>query len=66
MAQFLIDDYCQYWLNTEDGILTSPNFKINNIGWPETYYDHNLNCSWILNAHQGHYIALDFIYFYVN
>ena len=64
--KFFIDDYCQYWLNTDDGILTSPNFKINNIGFLQHYYDNNLNCSWILNANQGHYITLEFIYFYVK
>ena len=60
-----IDDHCQYWLNEVDGTLTSPNFGINDHG---TYqlYDHDLNCSWILNADPGFYITLEIENFYVN
>ena len=60
-----IDDRCQYWLNKADGTLISPNFGINDFGEYQRY-DHNLNCTWILNADQGYYITLEIEYFLVN
>ena len=62
---YFIDDHCQYWLNKADGTLTSPNFGINDKG-AEHFYDHDLNCTWILNANQGYYITLEIDYFEVN
>ena len=64
MSNF-IDDHCQYWLNKADGTLTSPNFGNNAVGYSQEY-DHNLNCTWILNADQGFYITLEIDYFSVN
>ena len=71
---YFIDDHCQYWLNKTDGTLTSPNFGATAIANYELYdygpgykvYDHNLNCTWILNADQGYYIILEIDYFKVN
>ena len=62
---YFIDDHCQYWMNKEGGTLRSPNFGKNAIGYYHNY-DHNLNCTWILNADQGFYITLEFDYFRVN
>ena len=63
----LIDDHCQYWLNKTDGILTSPNLGVlTHFGYYTGNYDHNLNCTWILNADQGYYITLEIDYFEVN
>ena len=62
---YLIDDHCQYWLNKADGTLTSPNYGVNDLGY-NTYYIHNLNCTWILTADQGFYITLEIQYFRVN
>ena len=60
-----IDDHCQYWLNKADGTLTSPNFGVNDLG-NYHFYDHNSNCTWILNADQGYYIKLEIEHFGVN
>ena len=54
-SMYLIDDYCQYWINRADGTLTSPHYDSEK----HQYYDHNLNCTWILNADQGFYITLE-------
>ena len=52
-------------MNKADGTLTSPNFGKNDLGdYPD--YDHNLNCTWILNADQGYYITLEIEIFWVN
>ena len=51
-----------------DGTLTSPNFK-HTSNYHSSYYhsyDHNLNCTWILNADQGFYITLEFDFLMVN
>ena len=62
---YFIDDPCQYWLNKADGTLTSPNFILNDeLYYPS--YDHNLNCTWLLNADQGFYITFEINYFIVN
>ena len=52
-------------MNKADGTLTSPNFGVTDF---EDYqhYDHDLNCTWILNADQGYYITLEIDYFKVN
>ena len=52
-------------MNKADGTLTSPNFGVNDLGNYKEY-DHNLNCTWILNADQGLYITLEIDYFRVN
>ena len=52
-------------MNKVDGTLTSPNFGNNELGNVQ-YYDHNLNCTWILNADQEYYITLEIEYFLVN
>ena len=52
-------------MNKADGRLTSPNFGVNDLGNYQ-YYDHNLNCTWILNADQGYYITLEIDDFRVN
>ena len=52
-------------MNKADGKLTSPNFGINDRGKYQSC-DHNLNCTWILNADQGYYITLEIKYFDVN
>ena len=58
---YFVDDHCQYWFNKADGILTSTNhYSMFNM------YDHNLNCTWILNADQGFYITLEFDFLMVN
>ena len=62
---YFIDDHCQYWLNKGAGTLTSPNFGVNDDGSYQ-YYDHNLNCTWILNTDQGYYITLEIEDFWVN
>ena len=64
-----VDDHCQYWFNKAEGTLTSPNFGINDIhsiSYKYQWYDHNLNCTWILNADQEYYITLEIDHFYVN
>ena len=53
---YFIDDNCQYWLNKANGTL----------GIMYSYYDFNMNCSWILNSDQGYYITLEIEYFSVN
>ena len=67
---YFIDDHCQYWLNKAEGTLTSPNFDVNAFehyyNQRFQFYDHNLNCTWILNADQEYYITLDIEYFQVN
>ena len=60
-----IDDHCQYWLNKVDGTLKSPNHGKNALGNYQNY-NHNLNCTWIINADQGLYITLEIDYFRVN
>ena len=60
-----IDDHCQSWLDMTDGTLTSPNFGVNDNG-KYHIYDHNLNCTWILNADQEYYITLEIENFLVN
>ena len=40
------------------GTLTSPYVWLT--------YDHNLNCTWILNSNQGFYITLEIDFFHVN
>ena len=62
---YLIDDHCQYWLNKTDGTLTSTNFGLNDFENYQ-YYDHDLNCTWILNADIGYYITLKIEYFQVK
>ena len=62
---YFIDDHCQYWLNKADGTLTSPNFGVNDLGNYQDY-NHNLNCTWILNTDQGYYITLEIEDFWVN
>ena len=52
-------------MNKADGTLTSTNFGQNNFGYYHLY-DHNVNCTWILNADQEYYITLDIEYFQVN
>ena len=52
-------------MNKADGTLTSPNFGVNDLGIYKSY-DHNLNCTWILNADEGYYIILEIEYFEVN
>ena len=52
-------------MNKEDGTLTSPNFGVNDLG-NYHFYDHNSNCTWILNADHGYYITLEIEYFDVN
>ena len=44
------------------GTLTSPNY----ISKSTQNYDHNLNCTWILNADQEFYITLEIDSFGVN
>ena len=59
-------------MHKEDGTLTSPNFgvkdyeQLNSVADYYPRYDHNLNCTWILNADQGYYITLEIEYFRVN
>ena len=62
---YFIDDHCQYWFNMADGTLTSPNFGVNDLGNYQ-FYDHNLNCIWILDSDQGYYITLEIDYFDVT
>ena len=52
-------------MNKADGTLTSPNFGVNDLG-NYHFYDHNSNCTWILNADEGHYITLEIEHFGVN
>ena len=52
-------------MNQADGRLTSPNFGVNDLG-NYHFYDHNSNCTWILNADEGYYITLEIDYFDVN
>ena len=52
-------------MNKADGTLTSPNFGVNDLG-NDQFYDHNLNCTWILTADQGYYITLEIQHFEVN
>ena len=61
---YFIDDHCQYWLNKEDGTLTSPNIGLNDLGYSQ-HYDHNLNCTWILNTDEEFYITLEITFFFV-
>ena len=64
---YFIDEHCQYWLNKADGTVTSPNFGVNVESWHDhNWPDHNLNCTWILNADEGYYITLEIEYFEVN
>ena len=65
---YFLGDHCQYWLNKEDGTLTSPNFGTNDLGQYQLHhsYGNNLNCTWILNADPGYYITLEIEYFDVN
>ena len=68
---YFIDEHCQYWLNKEDGTLTSPNYgRDNNFFGPANYKYHgpDINCTWILNAEQGKVITLEFngVTFWVN
>ena len=44
------------------GTLTSPNY----LSKSTQNYDHNLNCTWILNADPGFYITLEIEDFMVN
>ena len=61
-------------MDETDGTLTSPHFgtKIyhdhehQGIKPMHHFYDHNLNCKWILNADQGFYITFEIDKFRVN
>ena len=65
MLLYSLDNHCQYWLNKADGTLTSPNFGVNDLGYYK-WGDHNLNCTWVLNADQGYYITLEIEHYHVN
>ena len=65
-----LDDKCQFWLQDNARILTSPYFDIGQgaeVGskQPQNYYN-NLNCTWILKAEQGSYINFDIELFWVK
>ena len=51
-------DKCQYWLDLENGKLTSPKHPIN--------YGNNESCSWTISATDSNIIILDFHNFDVN
>ena len=57
---FHIDDQCQFWLDVNAGVLTSPYFDGH-----DQRYGHNLKCIWTLNAKEGFYINLEIDYFRV-
>ena len=51
-------DKCQYWLDLENGQLTSPKHPNN--------YGNNELCSWTISVTDSYIIILDFHYFDVN
>ena len=51
-------DKCQYWLDLENGKLTSPKHPKN--------YGNNESCSWTISATDNNIIILDFHNFDVN
>ena len=62
---YFIDDHCQHWLNKADGTVTSPKYGVNDLGYVQRY-DHDLNCTWILNTDQESYITIEIESFNVN
>ena len=58
-------DICQFWLNETAGTLTSPHFDGNH-GVGNQVYGHNLNCTWMINIHDGFYINFEITYFKVK
>ena len=55
----LTDNACQYWLNDNEGILTSPYY-------PNDFLADNIGCQWIITAPEDHIIALEFKIFKVS
>ena len=54
----LSDDNCQYWINLDDMILSSPNY-------PKWYNADGVGCEWLISAQEGFIIALEFNHFHV-
>ena len=47
------DDFCQYWKNLDEMILSSPNY-------PKSYNADGVRCEWLISAQEGSIIALEF------
>ena len=56
-----LDDKCQFWLDENTKVLTSPYYD----GYDQRYYN-NLNCTWMLKAEEGSYVNLEIEYSRVN
>ena len=52
-------DNCQYWLNLDEMSLSSPNY-------PKWYNADGVGCEWLITAHEGFIIALEFNNFHVS
>ena len=61
MVSSSIADQCQFWLDENTGVLTSPHFNND-----DQLYGHNLNCTWTLKSKESYYINLDVNYFKVK
>ena len=57
----ILDDKCQFWLDENSKVLTSPFFD----GIKQHYY-HNMNCTWMIKAEQGSYVNFEIDTFKVN
>ena len=54
-----IGDSCQYWMDLENQILSSPYY-------PEDYFADGNSCEWLISAPEGNIISLEFHEFDVN
>ena len=55
----MIGDNCQYWMDLEKQILSSPYY-------PQHYLADGKGCEWLITAPEGHIISLEFDHFNVS
>ena len=54
-----IGDSCQYWMDLENQMLSSPYY-------PQNYFTDEIGCEWVITAPEGHIISLEFDHFSVS
>ena len=54
-----IGDSCQYWMDLENQMLSSPYY-------PQNYFTDGIGCEWVITAPEGHIISLEFDHFSVS
>ena len=54
-----LGDFCQYWIDLENQILTSPYY-------PQYYFAEGGGCEWLITAPEGNILSLEFSHFEVR